>query len=199
MAALKGGFTQEKEVSRCLQAELQSIAARLSAIETKIEDHAKISAQLGNLAQQESFVKPDEASSSRWAAVKKSSYKAAHKFPVEDLEATLEKRTLFMDIYDRQAPEPYLAAKRRGIRRQGRIWVVQGSQRHHHWASGAAVVLAAEQPIESPLLVMVEPQDPAFRRSLPLQIESAGLGLLANLMIVDVNVPKLCDQLDEVF
>ncbi|KAM3427771.1 hypothetical protein MY4824_009227 [Beauveria thailandica] len=100
MAALKGGFTQEKEVSRCLQAELQSIAARLSAIETKIEDHAKISAQLGNLAQQESFVKPDEASSSRWAAVKKSSYKAAHKFPVEDLEATLEKRTLFMDIYE---------------------------------------------------------------------------------------------------
>ncbi|KAM3531802.1 hypothetical protein NHJ13051_000538 [Beauveria bassiana] len=56
IAALKGELTQEKENSKCLQAELKSMAARLSAIETKVEDHAKISSQLGQAVQQESLV-----------------------------------------------------------------------------------------------------------------------------------------------
>ncbi|KAM3565507.1 hypothetical protein MY1884_000212 [Beauveria asiatica] len=52
IAALKAELTQEKEVST----ELKSIAARLSAIETKVEDQAKISSQLSQAIQQESFV-----------------------------------------------------------------------------------------------------------------------------------------------
>ncbi|KAM3513711.1 hypothetical protein MY11210_002620 [Beauveria gryllotalpidicola] len=56
IAALKEELTQEKEVSKCLQAEVKSMAARLAAIETKVEDHVKISSQLGQAVQQESFV-----------------------------------------------------------------------------------------------------------------------------------------------
>ncbi|OAA52412.1 hypothetical protein BBO_00253 [Beauveria brongniartii RCEF 3172] len=56
IAALKGELAQEKEARRCLQAELKSMAARLSDIDTKVEDQAKISSQLGQAVQQESFV-----------------------------------------------------------------------------------------------------------------------------------------------
>ncbi|PQK16494.1 hypothetical protein BB8028_0006g08140 [Beauveria bassiana] len=56
LTQVKGELTQEKENSKCLQAELKSMAARLSAIETKVEDHAKISSQLGQAVQQESLV-----------------------------------------------------------------------------------------------------------------------------------------------
>ncbi|KAM3504171.1 hypothetical protein MY10362_003744 [Beauveria mimosiformis] len=63
IAALKGEIAQEKAASRCLQAELKSMAARLSDIgnkvediENKVEDQAKILSQLGQVVQQESFV-----------------------------------------------------------------------------------------------------------------------------------------------